>query len=88
MEELYIGALALTPVIVAIIGAAKRLGLPSAYAPWTNAVLSVVAYGLVVWIKSAPQYQEPVAMALNIIVVFLLAAGEYDIQKYATNKVK
>ncbi len=39
---------ALAPIISGIIEVAKKLGLDVKYAPWLNAALSVLAFGLIV----------------------------------------
>ncbi len=82
MAEIYIGSVALAPLIVALVEVAKRLGFPSRYAPWLNATLSVIAYGGMLVVQANPQLEQPVTVALNLLVTFLTAAGIYDIGKH------
>ena len=79
--NLTIGAIALIPIIVAIIEALKAAGVPVKYAPWLNAVLSVLGYALVVFVQTYPVYEQPVVLALNVLIIFLGAAGFYDTAK-------
>jgi len=78
MPHLQIEAIALAPLIVATIEAAKYLGLPKRYAPWLNASLSVAGYALMVAIQRQPDLLEPTTLLLNALVIFLTAAGFYD----------
>lgn len=85
MSEITIGSIAVAPLIVAIIQVAKGLGFPTQYAPWLNAVLTTIAYGIMLWLQVNPEYEQPITVALNLIVTFLTAAGIYDI---GTNVLK
>ena len=62
--DMYIGGIALIPVVMALVGLGKKSGLPVEYAPWLTAVLSVVGYVLVLVIADMPQYEEPIVMVL------------------------
>lgn len=84
MGEIYIGSIAIAPLIVALVQLAKGLGLPTKYAPWLNATLTVVFYAGALVLEANPQLTQPVTVALNLLVTFLTAAGIYDIGKNIT----
>jgi len=42
------------------------------------AVLSVMGYALVLVIADMPQYEEPVVMVLNMLIIFLASTGLYN----------
>ncbi len=79
--DISIGSIAIAPLIVALVQVAKGLGFPTKYAPWLNAVLTVLFYVLRQLVEAHPQMQPPVTIALNLLVTFLTAAGIYDIGK-------
>jgi hypothetical protein len=82
VPDLQLGTIALAPIIVALVGVAKTLGMPTKYAPWLNGALALVGYGLIVAVQLAPAALDPVTYLLNALVIFLSAAGFYDrIQK-------
>jgi len=84
MPELTIGAIAVAPVIAALVEAAKAAGLPSRWAPLMNAVLSVAAYLMVTQVlASKPEAVQAAAIALNVVIIFLTTAGFYTTAKYA-----
>jgi hypothetical protein len=76
--ELQIGAIALAPVIVALLEVFKVLGLPVKYAPWISGALSVLGYALVIVIQRDPSLLEPIGYVLNALVIFLVATGFYN----------
>lgn len=78
MPTLQVGTILLAPVIVGLVEMAKKLGLPSKYAPWLNGGLAVLGYGLVVLTELVPGSLEFASYGLNALVVFLLGAGLYD----------
>lgn len=84
MGDIYIGSIALAPLIVALVQIAKGLGFPTKYAPWLNATLTVLFYALMLIVEANPQLTQPVTIALNLLVTFLTAAGIYDIGKNIT----
>ncbi len=86
MPELVIGGIALVPVIVTIVQILKRLGLPADYAPVANGLLTVVAYLLMLWTQTAPQYESYVVLGLQILVLFLTSAGLYTTGKWAAEQ--
>ena len=73
-----LNAVILAPVIVAVVELANRFGMPSNYAPYANGALSVLAYALVIWLARDPAAVEPAGYILNVLVIFLTAAGVYD----------
>lgn len=81
MTEITIGSIAVAPLIVALIECAKAVGFPARYAPWLNAVLTTIAYGVMLWLQVNPQFEQPITVALNLLLTFLVAAGIYDIGK-------
>jgi hypothetical protein len=85
MPELTIGAIALAPVIAALVEGAKHIGLPSQFAPLLNAILSVVAYLVVsVYLIAHPEAVQITTVIVNALVIFLGAAGVYTTAKFAT----
>lgn len=86
--ELMFGAVALAPVIAALVEMCKKLGLASGYAPYVNAALSVLAYSIVVTAGRNPALVEPVTLLLNALVIFLSAAGFYETVRYAAKRLK
>lgn len=85
MGDIYIGSIAIAPLIVALVQVAKGFGFPAKYAPWLNATLTVLFYVLVLVLEANPQLTQPVTIALNLLVTFLTAAGIYDIGKNITS---
>lgn len=84
MPELTIGAVALAPVIAAIVEGIKRLGMPSKWAPILNAALSVIAYLVItVYLVNQPDAMQAATVAINTLVLFLSAAGLYTTVKFA-----
>lgn len=89
MPELYLGTVALAPVIAGLVEAAKAAGLPSKFAPVLNAVLTVIAYYLVsVYLVDHPEGVQIAALALNCLVIFLSAAGLYTTVNFAVTKAR
>jgi hypothetical protein len=80
--DLTVGGLALVPVIAALCQAAKSMGLPVKYVPVLNAVLSVLAYALVVLVTQQPDTVPTITVIINGIVVALGAAGLYSTAKF------
>ena len=78
MPELTILGIAAAPIIVAIIQLAKMAGVPDKYAPWLNAALSVVAYGVIVLLQTGVLDAAMTTYVLNVLMIFLAAAGVYD----------
>lgn len=76
--ELTILGIAAAPIIVALIQLLKLVGVPPEYAPWLNAGLSVVAYGVIVLLQTGVLDATLTTYALNALVIFLAAAGVYD----------
>jgi len=87
--ELTIGAVALAPVIVALIQIAKMFGLPARYAPLANAILSVIAYLVVtVYLASRPEAMQAATVAINALVIFLTAAGVYTTTVFTVDRIR
>ena len=82
MTELIIGGIALAPVIVALVELAKKLGLPSEYAPLANGALSVVALVVIVLLADNPEWQTLATVVVNALVLFLSGAGLYTTVKH------
>ena len=79
IPELTIGTVALIPIIVAVIEGFKRAGLPASWAPWANAVLTVVGYIVVLLLEKYPAYEPTAIMALTMLGIFLAAGGFYEV---------
>ena len=86
MEDLIIGGIALGPIITALVQLAKKFGLPSGYAPYLNAGLSVLGYFGMVMLGLHPGFTEWVVVVLQILIIFLSAAGVYSTVKWASGK--
>lgn len=83
MPDLQIGDILLMPLIVAIVEAAKRYGFPVKYTPLLTAVLAVIGYGAVVTTDFFPEMMVWVQHGVNVVVIFLSAAGLYGVSKFA-----
>lgn len=79
MPELYIGAVAIAPVIVALVALFRWIGLPGEYAPYANGALSVLFVVLSIYLGYNPDALVTVETVLNMLVAFLSAAGFYNI---------
>ena len=79
--------IALVPIIVALVGAAKAAGLPHKYAPLLNAILSVIGYFVVQAVDFRPDWGPYVKFVLEAAMVFLSAAGFFreGVQKRRNN---
>jgi len=76
--ELTILGIAAAPIIVALIQLIKTAGMPDRYAPWLNAALSTIAYGVIVLLQNGALDATLVTYTLNVLIIFLTAAGVYD----------
>lgn len=76
--NLKIDDIALLPVIVAVVEGLKTLGLPVNYARLATGLLSVMAYGLVLFVQAYPEYQVYIVTALSMLVLFLGSTGLYS----------
>jgi len=79
IPELTIGTVALIPIIVAVIEAFKKAGLPVTWAPWANAVLTVIGYVVVLSLEKYPMYESTAIMAVTMLGIFLAAGGFYEV---------
>ena len=79
IPNLQIGTVLLVPIIVAIIEAFKAAGLPSKWAPWANAVLTVIGYAAVLALQKFPSYEPTAVMIVTMLVIFLSAGGFYQV---------
>lgn len=84
--ELYLGSIALMPVVVGIIEALKRVGLPSKYAPLANLLLSTAAYVVVTIAAGDPVFAKGAMTAVEILIILLGSWGFYEGQKFARGK--
>lgn len=85
---LVVGGLALPPIIVAVVELAKRLGMPTKYAPYLNGLLSLLGYGAVILTQLKPETTSLVTYVLGGLVVFLMGAGIYDRAQATVGLVK
>ena len=88
IPNLEIGTIALIPVIVAIIEAFKAGGLPAKYAPWANAVLTVLGYVVVMLLQKYPTYEPTAIVALTMLGIFLAAGGFYEVTSRTVTALK
>ena len=79
MPEIFIGSIAIAPVIVALVALFRWIGLPGAYAPYANAALSVLFVVLSIYLGYNPAALPTVETALSMLTAFLAAAGFYNI---------
>ena len=86
MKELIIAGIALAPIIAALVELAKKVGLPSNYAPILNAVLSALAYVGLTVLDIYPGYTDIVVVVLQVLMIFLSAAGVYTTAKFLRGK--
>lgn len=83
LPELQIGGILLVPIIVGLVEVAKLAGLPTTWARWLSALLSVFAYAGVYALAQRPDLLEPATIGLNAVVIFLTTAGLYHQAKAA-----
>lgn len=76
--ELKIGDILLLPLIVSVVEGLKTLGLPVSYARLVTGILSVAAYGLMLFIQAYPEYQGYVVTVLGMLALFLGSTGLYS----------
>ena len=76
--ELIIGGILLTPLIVAAVDGAKELGLPTNYARLFTGILTVLAYGLMEFVKMYPEYEPYVVAGLTMVGLFFTSTGLYS----------
>ena len=88
IPELTIGTVALIPIIVAVIEGFKKAGLPASWAPWANAVLTVVGYIVVLLLEKYPGYEPTAIMAVTMLGIFLAAGGFYEVVSRTVTIVK
>ena len=88
IPNLEIGTIALIPVIVAVVEAFKACGLPSKYAPWANAVLTVLGYVVVMLLQKYPMYEPTAIIALTMLGIFLAAGGFYEVTSRTVAMIK
>ena len=88
IPNLEIGTIALIPIIVAVIEAFKAAGLPSKWAPWANAVLTVLGYVVVMLLQKYPTYEPTAIVALTMLGIFLAAGGFYEVASRTVAIVK
>ncbi len=88
MPDLVLGGILLAPIIAALVELAKRYGLPPDKAPFANLLLSALAGFQVLVVQNKPELLSPVALALQVLILFLAAAGVYTTSKWAGEKLR
>lgn len=81
--DFVIGGIVISGVITALIQFLKAKGLNSQYAPYFNAVLTFVFYMAYLALQQFPEYVTAATVALQVLVVFLSAAGFYATGSWA-----
>jgi hypothetical protein len=86
--DLYVGQIAVAPVIVALIEALKKYaGMDVKWAPLVNLSLTALAYVGIGMLGMHPDALQPTVVILNVVVGFLTVAGLYDgVKRYDTIK--
>jgi len=56
IQDIYIGTVAVIPIVVGIIQLLKKLGMPSTWAPWVNFVLTLVGYAVSLLMLQYPHW--------------------------------
>lgn len=79
MPDIFIGSVAVAPLIVALVALLRWIGLPGEWAPWANGALSVLFVVLSIYLGYNPDALVTVETVLNMLVAFLSAAGFYNI---------
>lgn len=87
IEGIVIGGISLAPLVVGLVALAKKLGLPTQYAPWLNGILAVLAVVAGQFFQIYPQYTEYFVLAATAVITFLSASGVYQFGKIV-NKSK
>lgn len=78
LAQLSIGTVAIVPLVVALVEAAKALGMNVKYAPILDGVLSVGGYAGALYIQSHPEYLPTVETGLVMATIFLASTGLYN----------
>lgn len=88
LDELQLFGLPLMALIVAIVQAAKALGMDVKYAPWVTGVLAALGYGVIQYIEVNPEAAVWVQYVLEALYVFLGASGLYAVGKFAGERLR
>lgn len=79
--------IALMPVIMALVDLLKKVGMPTAAAPYVTGILSAGFFYLTQYIEWHPELAPQVELWLNVLVIFLGASGFYAVKKYAVKRL-
>jgi len=87
LDQLQLFGVPLMVLIVALVQAAKALGMDVKYAPWLTGVLAVLGYGAIQYVEFNPAAAPWVEYAVNSIYLFLSASGLYAVGKFTVERL-
>lgn len=81
LADLFIGSVAVAPLVIALVALAKQLGYPADKAPYLTGALGVLGYMVVQAIEMYPMMQAGAEVVATAVVIFLSASGVYQLGK-------
>ena len=88
IQDIYIGTIAVNPIVVGIIQLLKKLGMPKTWAPWANAVLTIIGYAVSLLLLQYPHWEPTLVKVLTVVIMFLSAGGFYEVGDRTISLVK
>ena len=88
IQDIYIGTVAVIPIVVGIIQLLKKLGMPSTWAPWVNFVLTLVGYAVSLLMLQYPHWEPTTTKVLTVVIMFLTAGGFYEVGDRTISLIK
>lgn len=81
-EEIVIGGVSLSALIVGIVNLLKRAGLPDNKAPYAAGIVALIGYLVVYWLLPAyPAIEPALKVITGAVVAFLGASGIHQFGK-------
>lgn len=87
LDELQLFGLPLMVLVVAVVQAARALGMDVKYAPWLTGVLAALGYGAIQYIEFNPQAAVWVQYVIEALYIFLGASGLYAVGKFTLKRL-
>lgn len=81
LADLFIGSVAVAPLVIGLVALAKQLGYPNDKAPYLTGALGVLGYMVVQLIGMYPMLQQGAEIVATAVVIFLSASGVYQLGK-------
>lgn len=86
--DITIGTYAWGPIVTGLCQLAKLLGLDTKYIPLLNAGLTIVGVLLLTLVTQKPESINIVLMIVQMLIVFLTAAGLYTTANFANQRIQ